>query len=132
MKKKYVFDAGVLSLYFSGHSETKLYFDAVFKKQALGYVCEVNLAEYYYKAIKNFGITATEIRYTSLRNTLIVISPNENLTRLAARLKAKFITILSLADAYAIALNNVVRGMLLTTDKKLFELKITKAKLLEF
>ena len=77
MKKKYVFDAGVVALYFSGHKESKLYFDDVIKKRAYGYICEVNLAEYYYKSLQKLGVEATEIRYISLRNSLTVISPDE-------------------------------------------------------
>ncbi len=123
MKKKYVFDAGVISLYFAGREDVKTFFNKIFKGTAEGYICEVNLAEYYYKAIRKIGREAAEIRFLSIRSKINVVSPEMELTREAAKIKAKYEKLISLADAYAIALTKKVKGILLTTDSKIRDLK---------
>ena len=63
MKKKYVFDAGVISLYFAGREDVKTFFNKIFKGTAEGYICEVNLAEYYYKAIRKIGSSRDKVSF---------------------------------------------------------------------
>ncbi|MGQ4833916.1 MAG: PIN domain-containing protein [Candidatus Asgardarchaeia archaeon] len=131
MKKKYVLDAGALSVYFAGNIKVKKYFDEIFNNTATGFVCEINLAEFYYKSIKFLGIEATEIRYLAIRKKLNVIAPDVKLTRDAAKLKARFERAISLADAYAIALTNHVKGELITTDSKIHKLQLIKTHLIK-
>lgn len=131
MKKKHVFDAGVISLYFAGRDDVKRYFNEIFKGDAEGFICEVNLAEFYYKAIKKIGLEATEIRYIAIREKLNVGTPDEKMTRDAARIKARHENTLSLADSYTIALNEKVKGTLLTTDSGIKNSKETKTILIK-
>ncbi|MGH9933733.1 MAG: PIN domain-containing protein [Nitrososphaerales archaeon] len=117
------FDAGVLSLYYAGDKRIKPYFDSVSSKSKLGFVSEVNLAEFYYKAAERFGLETAEIRYMMTRASQIILAPDEMITRDAARFKLKYGHKLSLADCFAIstAINNDCT--LITTDSRIKQVK---------
>jgi len=52
-----------------------------------------------------------------IRNSkLEVVAPNEEMTRIASRLKLKYKNQLSLADCYALATAKVLKVILITTD----------------
>ncbi len=122
MKIKYLFDAGVLSLYFAGDRRVKKYFDMVFNGEAEGYILEVNLAEFYYKTAQVMGLDAAEIRYRMLRNSEFkFITPSGDATREAAKIKFKNRNRLSLADSFLIATAKTIGAVVLTTDKNLKE-----------
>ncbi|MHA1595184.1 MAG: type II toxin-antitoxin system VapC family toxin [Candidatus Baldrarchaeia archaeon] len=120
--KKYVIDAGVLTLYFVGDERVKPYISEVFSGSAIGMICQVNLAEYYYKTCQKLGKDVAKTRYHWILSSPIRIVPtNDNLTITAGNLKCKYRGLLSLADCYALALAILNNATLLTTDSGLKE-----------
>ncbi len=127
MKPRYVFDTGVLALYFAGDRRVKQYFVKVFQGKAEGYISELNLAELYYKTIEKLGAQAAETRYMIIRKSKIKILPlNENITRTAAKLKHKYRDKLSLVDCYTLALAKEINATIITTDPAIKEVKETR------
>ncbi|MFN3655365.1 MAG: PIN domain-containing protein [Candidatus Nitrosotenuis sp.] len=120
---KLAFDAGAISLYYAGDKRIKSYFDSVFSKTKMGFVSEVNLAEFYYKTAEKFGLQTAETRYRLTRGSQIIVAPDEMITRDAAKLKLKYHAKLSLADCFAIstAVNN--QCTLITTDASIKQVK---------
>ena len=117
--RSYVFDAGVISLFYAGEKSVKPYFDRVHSGRARGFVNEVNLAEFYYKAVEKLGMTTPELRYVQVRRSKIrCVPPNEQTTRRAAVWKVQRRG-LSLADCFALATREDKAEALLTTDSPL-------------
>jgi predicted nucleic acid-binding protein len=117
--RSYVFDAGVISLFYAGAKEVKPYFDRVSSGRARGFVNEVNLAEFYYKTAEKIGMVTAELRYVQVRRSKIrCVPPNEKTTRRAATWKVQRRE-LSLADCFALATREDRAEALLTTDSPL-------------
>jgi predicted nucleic acid-binding protein len=124
---KLTFDAGILSLYYAGDERVRHYFDAVSSKRNTGFVSEVNLAEFYYRAAERFGLETAEIRYMFIRRSEIrIVPPDEGTTREAARLKLVFRNKLSLADCFALSTAKLKESVLITTDNRISEIKGVK------
>jgi len=123
-KNRFVFDAGAIALYFGGDEKIKPYFAEALAEKGVGYVCEINLAEYYYKTAEKLGLEVAETRHLMIRSSkLEVVAPSEETTRIASRLKLKYRNQLSLADCYALATAKVLKATLITTDSILNEVK---------
>ncbi len=132
MGSKYVLDAGVLALYFAGDERVRKYFIEILRGMSEGYLCEVNLAEFYYKTAEKLGIDAAEIRYEAVRASPIKQVPaGGELVRAAAKVKLRYKGRVSLADAFLVALANQVGGTVLTTDPAIKEVLRSRCKLLE-
>ena len=132
MGSKFILDASVLALYFAGDGRVKKYFDEILRGTSEGYLCEVNLAEFYYKTAEKIGIDAAEIRYEAVRASPIKQVPaGGELVRVAAKVRLKYRGKVSLADAFLIALANQVGGTVLTTDPAVKEVLKSRCKLLE-
>jgi len=132
VESKYIIDAGVLALYFAGDQRVKKYFNEIFQGVSEGYLCEVNLAEFYYKTAEKLGINAADIRYEAIRVSPIKQIPvKDELTREAAKIKVKYRDKISLADAFLIALTYQVKGIALTTDPAIKEILKDKCKFFE-
>ena len=117
--RSYVFDAGVISLFYAGAKSVKPYFDRVHSGRARGFVNEVNLAEFYYKTVEKIGMTTAELRYVQVRRSKIrCVPPNEQITRGAAVWKVRRRE-LALADCFALATREDKAEVLLTTDSPL-------------
>ncbi|MEM2767832.1 MAG: type II toxin-antitoxin system VapC family toxin [Candidatus Bathyarchaeia archaeon] len=130
-KNKVLFDTGPLFLYFAGDENVKEIFDDVAAGKVMGYTCEVNMAEFYYKTCENFGREVAEVRNTSIRRSKIaVLAVDERLTRIAGRIKCTYKGMLSLADAYTLAAAKMHDATLITTDSQLADLKLVPARLL--
>jgi predicted nucleic acid-binding protein len=123
VKPSLVLDAGVLSLHFAGDPRVKEYFDSVGEERTVGFVSEVNLAEYYYKTCQKLGRDAADSRYYMLRASKLLMAEHESLTRLAALEKCRQRLDLSLADCFALALAKREKALLLTTDRELRKTK---------
>ncbi len=95
------------------------YFDMIDRDQALGFVSEVNLAEYYYKTCQKLGRVTADVRYFMLKASKLQVSNDESLTRAAGLERCRQQLDLSLADCYALALAKRERATLLTTDSEL-------------
>ena len=97
-----------------------------------GYTCDLIMAELYYKTCEALGREVADIRYASLRNSAVkVVATDERLTRMAGRLKCVCRGRVSLADAYVIAVAQMLRGTLVTTDHLIEELGVVETRLLE-
>ncbi len=132
MKNSLVFDTGALSLYFAGDKRVTDPLRDVSGGVAAGYTCELNLAELYAKTCEKLGRETALLRYNSIRQSRIVVSPpDEALTRLAGELKSAHRAQLSLVDAYTIALARHQGSVLYTTDTRIARLKIVPVKLVE-
>jgi predicted nucleic acid-binding protein len=126
------FDAGILSLYYAGDQRVRNYFDDVSSKRKTGFLSEVNLAEFYHKTAERYGLQTAEIRYMLVRRSqIVIIPPDESITRGAAVLKLAYKNKLSLADCFAISTAKVNASSLITTDSRIKELKEVKVVYIE-
>jgi len=117
--RSYVFDAGVISLFYAGAKAVRPYFDRASSGRARGFVSEVNLAEFYYKTVERMGAATAELWYVQVRRSKIrCVPPDEQITRRAALWKVKRRE-LSLADCFALATREERAETLLTTDSLL-------------
>ena len=127
--RSYVIDAGVLFLYFIDDERVKPYFDEVAHGRAQGFICDVNLAEYYYKTCEKLGKNVADVRYHQIRGSGVgSIATDEELTRKAGEKKCKYRGKLSLADCFSLALSELKKATLLTTDSELAKVKEVKVK----
>lgn len=127
--RRYVVDAGVLFLYFIDDERVKPYFDEVAQGRAQGFICDVNLAEYYYKTCEKLGKDVADVRYHQVRGSDVgSVATDEELTRKAGEKKCKYRGKLSLADCFSLALSELKKAILLTTDGKLAKVKEVRVK----
>jgi predicted nucleic acid-binding protein len=125
--KSYLFDAGVLSLFYAGDERVRPYFQRVFSSKASGYISEVNLAEFYYKSGLRKGLEVVDVWYRQIRQSSFgIVPPNEVITRSVGVWKIKKNN-LSLADCFALATTQEVAQVLLTTDSDLAKIKEVKS-----
>ncbi len=122
MKRKFVVDAGVLTLFYAGDSRVKPYFGGIKDAETGGYVSSINLSEHYYKTCQKLGKEVADLRYHQSMTILTSTDTDEGLT-LAAGLEKCRRTQLSLADCFALALTKRLKGTLLTTDSELAKVK---------
>ncbi len=114
--KSYQLDAGIIFLFYSGVAQVRPYFERIFSGRSVGFVSEVNLAEFYYKAVEKFGKETAEVWYLQTRQSKIqVVAPDIDITRNAALWKVKRKDI-SLADCFALASMKKNAQFLLTTN----------------
>ena len=127
--RRYVVDAGALFLYFIDDERVKPYFDEVVQDRAQGFICDVNLAEYYYKTCEKLGKDIADVRYHQIRGSDVgLIATDEELTRKAGEKKCEYRGKLSLADCFSLALSELRKATLLTTDSELAKVKEVKVK----
>lgn len=122
--KRYVIDAGVLSLHFIGDGRVKPYLDEIAQGKAQAYISDVNLVEYYYKTCEKLGREIADLRYHQVRaSSIIPVATDEELTWKAGEKKCKYRGRLSLADCFSLALSELKKATLLTTDSELAKIK---------
>jgi len=126
--KKYVIDTGVLFLHLIDDERVRPYFKEINEGRAKAFICDVNLAEYYYKTCEKLGREIADVRYNQIRVLINPVSTNQDLTREAGKIKCKYRDKLSLADCFALALSKIKGAILLTTDSDLAEIKEVKVK----
>jgi len=126
--KKYVIDTGVLFLHLIDDERVRPYFKEINEGRAKAFICDVNLAEYYYKTCEKLGREVADVRYNQIRVLINPVSTNQDLTREAGKIKCKYRDKLSLADCFALALSKIKGAILLTTDSDLAEIKEVKVK----
>ncbi len=127
--RRYVVDAGALFLYFIDDERVKPYFDEVVQDRAQGFICDVNLAEYYYKTCEKLGKDIADVRYHQIRGSDVgLIATDEELTMKAGEKKCNYRGKLSLADCFCLALSELKKATLLTTDSELAKVKEVKVK----
>jgi len=127
--KRYVIDAGVLALYLIDDARVKPFFNELAQRKAQFFICDVNLSEYYYKVCEKIGKEIADVRYFQVRGSDIVsVSTDEELTKKAGENKCKHRGKLSLADCFALALSQLKKATILTTDSKLAKVKEAEAR----
>ena len=126
--KKYVIDTGVLFLHLIDDERVRPYFKEINEGRAKAFICDINLAEYYYKTCEKLGREIADVRYNQTRVLINPVSTNQDLTREAGKIKCKYRDKLSLADCFALALSKIKGAILLTTDSDLAEIKKVKVK----
>ncbi len=127
--RRYVVDAGVLFLHFIDDERVRPYFDEVSQGRAQGFICDVNLAEYYYKTCEKLGKEVADVRYHQIRGSDVgSIATDEELTMKSGEKKCKYRGKLSLADCFSLALSELKKATLLTTDSELAKVKEVKVK----
>ncbi len=127
--KRYVIDAGVLALHFIDDVRVKLFFNELAQGKAQFFICDVNLSEYYYKVCEKIGKETADVRYYQIRGSDIVsVSTDEELTKKAGENKCKYRGKLSLADCFALALSQLKKATILTTDSELAKVKEVESK----
>jgi predicted nucleic acid-binding protein len=122
--KRYVIDAGVLFLHFIDDERVRSHFDEVAEGKAQAFISDVNLAEYYYKTCEKLGREIADLRYHQVRGSSVEpIATDEELTWKAGEKKCKYRGRLSLADCFSLALSELKKATLLTTDSELAKVK---------
>lgn len=112
-------DAGVLTLYFSGRPDVKQYFDRIQEGSVVGYMCEINVAEFLYTYGRKFGWDAARVKVNLLRRSKIEFPVmDEEVTEEAARVKFDFPKF-SLADCFLTATAIKLGCTVLTNDEEL-------------
>lgn len=122
MSKKFILDAGILTLHFTDHMGVREYFDAIIAGRSKGLIASVNLAEFYYKICQKLGKQTADSWYFQLRRNMEVVH-NDELVRHAGVEKCRQSNRLALADCFALALAKMEHGLLLTTDSELARVK---------
>ena len=123
-QNRYLFDAGIFSLILAGDANVRKFVDEISSGKAELLACEVNLAEFYAKTCEKKGREIADIYYLRIRYQpkIMVISPDEELTKKAGQLKCKYRKKVSLADCYAAAVATINKAILITTDNNLTEM----------
>jgi predicted nucleic acid-binding protein len=124
---RYIIDAGIMAIYLGGDVSVRRYFNRISDESALGYMCEINLAEFMYNYARKFGWQAAEIKVRLVRQSKVRFPIiDELITSNAARLKLERENLFSLADCYLLATAKTVDAAVLTTEKRLKEYKDLK------
>lgn len=121
-KNRYLFDAGVFPLIFAGEPTVKPLVGEIASGAAEALVCEVNLAEFYAKTCEKKGREVADIYYVRVRYqpNIVMVTPDEELTKKAGWFKCKYRGKVSLADCYAAAVASIAKATLVTTDENLY------------
>lgn len=126
----YVFDTGVISLFFAEDERLRMLVDRIATKGDLAFLSSVTLAEFYYKTCQNLGQDVAALRSKQLSERLQVVDIDLEISFTASLEKCRNGR-LSLADCYALALTKRLQGVLLTTDTGLANTKDAKVRFFE-
>jgi predicted nucleic acid-binding protein len=126
----YVFDTGVISLFFSEDERLRTLVDGIEPKGDLAFLSSVTVAEFYYKTCQNLGRDVAALRSKQLSERMQVVNASLDISFSAGLEKCRNGR-LSLADCYALALTKQLRGVLLTTDSELAKTKDAKVRFFE-
>ena len=127
LDKDIVFDAGVLSIWYSGDRRPRAFFQAVEEGRSRGHISGVNLAEFYYKTCQKVGRQSADTWYYQAVESGLLVSSGEGIDRSAGLEKCRHPT-LSIADCFALALAKREGALLLTTDGELAKVREVRAK----
>lgn len=112
-------------MHFGSDPQVRDVMNGILKRTIEAHTCELNIAEYYYKACEKFGKETADTFSNSIREIPIKIhSPNQSLTLEAGSLKCRYRGKISLADAYILAIARSEHCVLFTTDSCLKEIDI--------
>lgn len=123
----FVFDTGVLSLFYADDGRLRQLVDGIDGERARGLLSSVTLSEFYYKTCQNLGRDVASLWSRQLNERMQVVGTDVDLSVSAGLEKCRN-NRLSLADSYALALAKRVGGILLTTDSELARSKGSKVR----
>jgi len=123
-RSRYLLDAGIFPLILAGDSNVRRYVDEIASEKAEPLACEVNLAEFYARTCQVKGRELADLYYLRIRHQprMVIVAPDEELTKKAGWLKCKYRGKVSLADCYAAAAASLQGAVLITTDGSLAEM----------
>ncbi len=114
----FVFDTGVLSLFYAEDKRIRPVIDEVARKGDQGLISAITLAEFYYKTCQTVGREVADLWCNQLSERMEVVGADVSVSLSAGHEKCRN-SRLSLADSYALALAKLSHGVLLTTDSEL-------------
>ncbi len=126
----FVFDTGVLSLFYADDERLRPLVDKIHGERAQGLLSSVTLAEFYYKTCQNLGRDVATLWSYQLSERMRVVAADLDLSISAGVEKCRN-SRLSLADSYALALTKRVGGTLLTTDSELAKSRESRVRFFE-
>jgi predicted nucleic acid-binding protein len=126
----YVFDTGVISLFFLGDERLRTLVDRIQQKGDSAFLSSVTVAEFYYKTCRNLGQDVAALRSKQLSERMQVVDASLEISFSAGLEKCRNGR-LSLADCYALKLTKQLRGLLLTTDSELAKTRDAKVRFFE-
>jgi len=114
--KKFVFDTSFFFLYFLKNREAVEIMRDVINQKAVAYTTYLNISEFFYINIKREKKEEVENKINFIMNSPIRIVPlNKRMAIRAGELKAKNVS-LSLVDCYVIALAEIKKAQVVTSD----------------
>lgn len=122
-KEPNIFDTGAFALFFGGDKRVKSYFDEVFRNKKRGVVCELILGEFWYKTCEKLGAKKAEDFLTRICTSNIVIVEESEIYNRAAFFKCKYRDKFSFVDCHVLALAELTKGTIITTDSNFKDLK---------
>lgn len=126
----FVFDTGVLSLFYADDERLRPLIDKIHRDRAQGFLSSVTLSEFYYKTCQTLGRDVATLWSKQVSERMQVMDADLDLSVSAGQEKCRN-NRLSLADSYALALSKRVSGVLLTTDSELAKSKESKVRFFE-
>lgn len=120
-RSRYVLDTGVFPLILAGDSRLKSLVADLQRGNAVAFACEPNLAELYDKICESKGREVADLTDRQIRRQeqIVSVAPEEEMSRLAGKLKCAYRGKVSLADCYAAATASLQKARLMTTDANL-------------
>ncbi len=116
MARRYVFDAGALSLAKDGDPRLRPFLEEVARGQVEGLVVDLTLTELQYKICQSHGERAADTEGRRIRSSAMRLIRNSLYLDLAWRLKCRYRGRFSLADCVVLAVAQVHAGRVVTTD----------------
>ena len=122
----FVFDTGVLSLFYADDERLSPLVDTIHRGRARGLLSSITFCEFYYKTCQSLGRDVATLWSRQLSERIKLWGPT--LSYLSAGIEKCRNNKLSLADSYALALSKQVGGILLTTDSELAKSKESRVR----
>ena len=117
--RKFVLDTSFLFLYFLKIKDAINIMNEVNQQKAIAYTTYLNISEFFYISIKHEKREEVENKINIIMNSPIKIVPlNKRLALRAGEIKAKH-DFLSLVDCYVIALAEIKKAQVVTSDSSI-------------
>lgn len=123
MTRRYIFDTGVMSLYFGGDAGIQRYLAEVERRAAEGLMVDLCLTELQYKMCQTVGAKAAEAAGRRIQGSRIRLVRCSPFLDLAWRLKCRYRGRFSLVDCVNLAVAQVNPSRILTTDSAFQDLR---------
>jgi predicted nucleic acid-binding protein len=128
----YIWDTGALSLFFANNNQTKELMKKTLEPYNKGHIPRLILSEFFYKTCQKLGKEIAQVRLVALRQKgFIEEIIGESDVYQIGMMKIKYSN-LSIADCVLVqtAVNN--KGVIITTEKPITDLKKVKSTKIDF